>query len=403
MKWKAAAALAVVLIPLLLLGGGVWVATVKRAARTSPSARVPSEAASSPVEKPTKTKTFFSALEASDPVRPPTTPVDRGWLKAEIETSLPRYMSAWRRRVECIRILPDSQTREEYDGLLAEIKTLNAEVPELNARLCELAAMDPTVVVDIVRSDRSLPDRQKLMGLIAPDVDAEFTSEDSLSGPLLSGLLALAGGDVDDRMHLAAFAIQLPRANHELARVLLAQMSDSDPHVRLNSAHPLSAFALRGGLRDYLASETAALRRLSLQELGSTDHHVRGSALIALASLKIDGEDDWVLQRFESATYFDPFTTRAMCMAAPRIAERNQARLLFALQRALECDTHDMAHQDYRTLAKWVPEPYRTEIKVRHIAKHAGKSYSENQNLLPRTPSSVGYRSTTRVTQVTAN
>jgi len=226
-----------------------------------------------------------------------------------------------------------------------------------------------------------LPERVRLMGLIAPEVDDEITSEDAPSGPLLTGILTLATGDTEDRMHLAAFVGQLTRANRDIGTMLLTLMKDPDPQVRMNASHALTGLAGAGKLKELFSQETAALQQLSLLDEGPMDHHTRGSALIALASQGTDPGDDWVLYRFESAPSLDHFNIRAMKMVARRIVQRHLGRLALAMQNAVD-RAQGSALVELRYLANLLPEASRAEFQRAFDAK-VDRRYEDKARMLP--------------------
>ena len=398
MRAKTAAAATVVLIPLLVLGVGVGVATARR--NTKPAAE-----AARPKPNP-KIETWIAESKdrgtpksmPSESVAVRNSPLERAQVRAVIVATLERLRYVGRRAAECKQLWPDASTEEEGRALQREKVALDAEYGELSCKLCELAAQDPEGIVDLVRSARELPERVRLMGLIAPDVDVEIASEDAPAGPLLSGILTLAMGDVEERMHLAAFAGQLTRANRDIGIILVALMKDSDGNVRMNAAHALTGLALTGQLKNLLTRETAVLQQLSLLDEGPMDYHTRGSALIALASLGTDPADDWVLHRFESATTLEHFNVRAMEMAASRIVQRHEARLVLAMGNAVE-RAHGSSLVHLRRLAELLPEASRTEFQRAYDAKVA-RQYRTPTWMTPRmAPQGKAQRRMTSVTR----
>ncbi|HTF58061.1 MAG TPA: HEAT repeat domain-containing protein [Planctomycetota bacterium] len=220
------------------------------------------------------------------------------------------------------------------------------------------------MIVDLVRTATDLPDRRRLAGLIAPDVDAEFTSEDAPSGPLLSGLLTQATGDVEDRLYLAAFAGQLMGGNRDLGRVLLNLMNDPDHNVRMNAAASLSELARGGALKAFLTEQAAALQELSIRDLVYSDYQVRGGALRTLAALKSESADDFILQRFEGlqSRTDSLYGLQAAMMVAPRVAARHEARLVAAILRALELPFERDIHYGLRHMAYSLSAGKREEM-----------------------------------------
>jgi hypothetical protein len=365
MKRRAAAALAVVLIPLLLLGGGVWVA----AARTRSMLR-----ADSPSGRKASAKIAAFLSESKDSSRAVHTipvqialsgvPIDRVNCRSQIIASLERLWQVERRAGECKELWPEASTEEEGRALQREKVVLDKDIAHLRKELDALAATDPASIVDLVKNGGDIPYRLRLAGLIAPEIDAEISSEDAPSGPLLSGLLTQASGDAGERAHLAAFAGQLLRANRDLGRVLLNLMNDPDPVVRMNAASSVCELARVGRLKEFLAEQSDQLRNLSMLALAPSDSRTRGSALRTLAALGSDAADDFVLQRFEElqlrSDAVDSY--QALQMVARRMAGRNEARLFTAIQRALDLPFERDIHYGLRGVAFSLSPERRAEF-----------------------------------------
>jgi RNA polymerase sigma factor (sigma-70 family) len=371
MKTKAAAALAVVLIPLLLLGGGVWVASGRMGSRPvveSPAGKKGSE----------KIAAFLSEAKSApvaktpEPIAVSKPPIDRAQIRAQIIASLERMRYVGGRSWQCKELWPEASTEEEGRALQREKVALDKESGELYRILCDLAAQDPPTIVDLVKNGGDIPWRLSLAGLIAPEVDAEISTEDAPSGPLLAELLTLALGDAEDRVHIAAFAGKLTRANRDLGKMLITMMDDSDLNVRVHSAMSLATLSEWGLLRQFLTEQIPGLRQAALRDDAMNDHHTRGCALRVLASLGVDEADDFVLQQFESLESrhdFDRIT--AVLWAAPRIVPRHEARLVMAILRALDLPFQEHIHPALLGVAQ-------------HLSKEARETVSRAAGL--RTP-----------------
>ena len=240
MKAKTAAVLAVILIPLLVIGTGVFVATRHRLTKSAAPAR----------SGPSRVATWLSEGQAKNAAAPQplepvaAIPVDRAQRRHDFVTRLERLRFVGRRSVECKALWPEALTEEEGRALQREKVALDAENGELYKKLCELAAQDPGMIVELVLSARDLPERLRLQGLIVPELRAEIASEDAPSGPLLAGLLTMAAGDADERAHLAALAGYIGRVNREFARTLVQLINDPDLHVRIHAAQLIERFGL---------------------------------------------------------------------------------------------------------------------------------------------------------------
>ena len=386
MKVRTVAATAVILVPLLALGTGVWVATARR---SSPKV-VPASSG------PSKIATWLAEGKAT-PVPAPIpleavagAPVDRARVRAGIVATMQRLSYVRRRSAECKDLGPESSTEEEGRAYQREWVALRAEWIELYKTLTALAGQDPATILDLVRTAYDLPERHSLVGLIAPEIDREIEKSEGPSGPLLSGLLALATGDVEDRMHLGRFAGQLMRGNRDLGRALLNLMNDPDPNVRINAAPSLGELVRHGGLRDFLTEQIGELRNLAVLDMGPGDHVVRGGALKALAALRLDTADDFVLERFEGVQSRDDALAMILPVSnvARRLANRNESRLVAAMLRALEFPfqrdihfairgmTHSLSpanrEEVLRVLASRTPDPADGRIQYGYVEYQGG-------------------------------
>ena len=321
MKAKAAA-VAVVLIPLLGLSVGVVVASARRSAGPVTETRE---------RKPNPKVQAWLAESKNRPAPAPKTPEavverkavpDRGRIRAEFVTTLERLRYVRRRSAECKELWPEASTEEEGRALQREKVILDEESGVLYRSLMELAAQDPANIVELVTTARNLPERLTLMGLIAPDVNSEITSETAPSGPLLSGLLSLARGETEEKTYFAAFAGQLRRANRDLGQALITLMADEDFHVRKHAGQSLWALANGGDLKEFLKEQIPALKQAALRQGEGLDYLCVGNPLKILASIGTEEADDFVLHRFESIESRNDYEAIAAALiAAPRIAE----------------------------------------------------------------------------------
>jgi len=358
--YKKAAMVAVVLIPLLTIGTGVLVAARRSSVKTAAPAKT----------GPSKIATWLAEGQAKSPPTPipfdtiAGAPVDRAKVRGGIVATMERLSYVTRRIAECRELGPESATEEEGRAHQREKVSLDAERAELYKALSALAAEDPATILDLVRTAYDLPERQSLAGLIAPEIDKELEAGEGPSGPLLSGLLTLATGDVEDRMHLGRFAGQLMRGNRELGRALLNLMNDPDSNVRMNAAPSLGELMRKGSLRDFLTEQMAELRNLSMLDLGPGDHVTRGGALRALAALRVDAADDFVFERFEGVQSRDDALAMILPVAtvAPRMASRNESRLAAAMLRALEFPFQRDIHYSIRGMTHYLSPGNREEV-----------------------------------------
>lgn len=382
MKTKTAAGLAVILLPLLLLGGGVWVASARRS--PAPWAAPPAGTTGSP-----KVAAFLSesrapasaAAEPADALIQAKVPIHRAQIRAEIVTTLERRRYVGRRSAECKELWPEASTEEEGRALQREKVALDKEWGPLGGKLKELAASDPANIVEMVRSAHDLPERLQLMGLIAPDVNSEIATEESLSGPLLAGLLSLAHGETEEKMYFAAFAGKLTRANRELGQALLTLMADSDFHVSKHAGQALWALADQGALKEFFKGQIPALKQAALRQGEELDYQYVGTPLKILASIGADEADVFVLHRFETIESRNDYETiTAVLISASRIAGRHEARLVLAILRALELPGQPYMHENLLRVAEHLPPE-----KLANIARVVdGKGWPSNPNYLPR-------------------
>ena len=350
MKKKNTAALAVVFLPLLVLSSGVIVASARRTPKTA-TTTAPGKASERIASFLSETKRAPAAMAPEAP----KTPVDRAQIRTQVIACLERLRYVGRRSAECKELWPEASTEEEGRALQREKVALDAENQELYGRLRELAAQDPATIVDIVLTARELPERLRLMGLIAPDIDAEYTSEDGPSGPLLSRLLGLLSGDADERAHLAAFGAYIPRPNRDLGRALVQLLNDPDLHVRIHAANSLMQLSRWGSLREFLGGQVSVLMQAAQRNDSVNDSHTRGDALRTLAVLGVDEADQFLLQQFENLEVRNDYSrVEAVAWAAPRIAARYQPRLVLAILRALDLPFQDDFHVELQRIAGYL-------------------------------------------------
>ena len=362
MKAKAAA-VAVVLIPLLGLSVGVVVASARRSAGPVTETRE---------RKPNPKVQAWLAESKHRPAPAPKTPEavveqkavpDRGRIRAEFVTTLERLRYVRRRSAECKELWPEASTEEEGRALQREKVILDEESGVLYRSLMELAAQDPANIVELVTTARDLPERLTLMGLIAPDVNSEITSEAAPSGPLLAGLLSLAHGETEEKTYFAAFAGQLRRANRELGQALMTLMADADFHVRKHAGESLMALADAGELKEFLKGQIPALKQAALRQGEPLDYLCVGSPLKILATIGAEEADDFVLHRFEAMeSWNDHETIIAAYIAAPRLVARHEARLVMAILRGLELPASSGLYYSLLQVAEHLSPEQRANI-----------------------------------------
>ena len=262
MKSRTWLAAAVIFLPLFFLAGGIGITVWRRADASIRSNPTPTAGCA-------KGKQWLAEGTPGTPVMAEPiakdAPLERQEIRRRIVASLDRLYFVTRRSRECKELWPEAATEEEGRALQREEVGLRGGSGLIHRRLAELAEMDPANIVEMVRHARELSQRLQLMGLIAPDVEDEIASEDGPSGPLLSGLLMLAQGDPEEKMHFASFASRLTHGNRELGRVLLAFMADQDRDVRSNGAIALSELSRGGSLREFLRENTAALKQAAVR------------------------------------------------------------------------------------------------------------------------------------------
>jgi RNA polymerase sigma factor (sigma-70 family) len=343
MKSKAAAGLAVVIIPLLLLGGGVFVASARRGAtqlKAHTSGLVSSE---SRPEEQTTAVGRAKPPKGSPPVTWAVSPINSIQGRFRMIAILDRLDWARGRAAECKRTARDQLTEEEGRRLQREAKDLEEEGPGLYRELKELASRDPATVVDILKNERGKQSRWNLASMIKSHLESEIASENSPSGPLLAGILSLETGDLYDKVHLLHLGASMERTNLEFGRVMLRLMNDSEGETANSAMHCVYMHARRGHLMEFLREHAARFREfVEAEGEGRYGHGRSASPIMAVAALDTPESDDFVLQRFESADTrrINPGLVESVLHVSPRLSESQEARLHATLHRTL----HDQAN-----------------------------------------------------------
>ncbi len=343
MKTKTAAGLAVILLPLLLLGGGVFVASARRAA---PQPRVPtSDSATSmarPEEQPTtagRAKQLKESPSESPAVSNPNPVEGRHRMIAILD-----YVDWARgRAAECKRTARDQLTEEEGRRLQREAKELEEGMPGLYKELQDLASKDPSTVVDILKNERGMASRWRLASMIKSHLESEIASENAPSGPLLAGILSLETGDDNDKRQLLHLGSSMERTNLEFGRVMLRLMNDPDGQTSMSAIDCISTHARRGHLKEYFRGNLVRLREfVEAEGEGRYGSGRSSSPIMAVSALDTPESDDYVLQRFETADTrrSPPGLMESVIHVAPRLSDAQEIRLHAALRRALQVEAN---------------------------------------------------------------
>jgi len=337
MKFRTAAVVAAVLIPLMALGTGVFVAASK--SRNVFSAQMQARA-----EQGRRDALRAGGGPETYTRRSPrkrTTPRvgDRAGA-GEIRPSQSRVLEVIDRiavaqgKIPALKLQArDSLTEAEGVRLQLEVKALEDQVKVDIEELKTLSAIDPAPLVDFVRTWRHHVVLGALEVMIWKTVEGSIEAERSLSGPLLKELLTLVNGDSEDRLTFLKPMGWLKQANRDVAQACLEMLRDEDSQVRANSIAVLWTQAGRGHLKETLTERAGALQAAA----SDTDGLIRGRALETLAFVGSPELDEFVLNRFESCQTGDDVSQlwRPMLLVAPRVAERNEERLVAAFKRAL--------------------------------------------------------------------
>lgn len=337
-KTKSAASVAVIVLPLLLLGGA-WLAASRdpaRKATTSSTGLNPGFFSSSPDgeqrEPPTNS---IAAIEAPPPE---FSTEDKSAQREAFQRNLRRYKAMYDRCQECENeLMSEIRTGGGWKEIRKELEELLKDMRALADELREQTRVFPEECLSYFQELEWSHVKKEIGWFLRPVIDAELEKDPSTPGPYLKALMELSRGTTSEKQYLAGYSRDLKIASPDLARFCLGAIEDPDPDLRYSAMRALGILGDRGNLGPLLAEHKAKLQELALT---GRKERLAAFAYTALAAIGEKDTDEFILTHWSASTTREQIydSIWAVNKMGPRIAVSHEALAASSLARFLEME-----------------------------------------------------------------
>jgi len=362
-KAKTAAVLAVVLIPLLLLGGGAWIAAERE--RKSTQLVIAPTSVGRNLEASVSESKSVAAVEAPSPgPSAPTAERRRQWTLEKLrEYGAVNQDFQENGRVRGWRVDPaplpgDPQARTPLEKTELELigENLFVRLTRLRAELEEhangsasgqpWALFDPMTCLEFLKTPDGLFARSSLLDVIRPSMEPEIVAEDSPSGPLLDAVLPYAHGSSQDRQFLLFLTKRFKVANQAIGDSYFLLLNDPIRSVRWEALASMVEHSGKGNLKSTFTSHVPVLLQLALEGEGNRfstrdrwsgdESYVKKCAFEILAIVESPEIDEFLVQQMEAGGLQHAQTLSAR---APRVFTSHAPRAAAVVRRLIDAST----------------------------------------------------------------
>jgi hypothetical protein len=282
---------------------------------------------------------------------------------------LGHVVHALRRHQDSITEAWKGATDEEKAERIERLNALRQEaVLQLNELEGQAGELDPDVLLEFLGTPDGQFARLRLAPVLAAAADAGIAGEESTGGPLLKGLLPLAGGTGQDRMFLLAVAKSMNRPNREIGEACFKVLEDSHGLTRQEAAATLCEQAVHGRLKGTISERAPELQKLA-REISEEARPIKMAAFQALTVVDTPEMDEFLVHQVEASGDSRQMFERAdiLIESAPRILHSHAHRIATLVKKSLDEATESFDHFQFVRLSARLPKPVGLET-LRHLA-----------------------------------